>query len=266
MALRLCMIAWVSWLLAGGDGWAADGTNAPAFLPVLPDSSLYFRGRYVFERNCQVCHGALGNGRGEMASQMAPKPRSFRSGIFKYRSTPAGALPTDQDLQRTVRDGIANTSMPTFAGKLSAREIEAVVEYVKVFSTRWKDPANYAPPLQLPEAPGWFADERELAVRARKGAALFTLACASCHGETGDGKGAAAAELRDAWEDPCPPADLRQPVLRVGRRPEDIYRVLVTGIAGTPMPAFNEAVTEEQRWELVAFLEGLKRRDPSASR
>jgi mono/diheme cytochrome c family protein len=38
----------------------------------------------------------------------------------------------------------------------------------------------------------------------------------------------------------------------------DIYRVLVTGLNGTPMPGFLETLTEEQRWELTAFIQELR--------
>jgi mono/diheme cytochrome c family protein len=55
------------------------------------------------------------------------------------------------------------------------------------------------------------------------------------------------------------PSDLRQPSLRSGRTLETVYRVLLTGIEGTPMPSFAEALTEEQRWELVAFIGQLRR-------
>jgi len=61
------------------------------------------------------------------------------------------------------------------------------------------------------------------------------------------------------------PADLRQPTLRSGRTLETVYRVLLTGIEGTPMPSFAEGFTEDQRWELVAFISQL-RRDHAAAR
>ena len=228
---------------------------AESFAP--PDESLYAIGRYVYERNCLVCHGRWGDGDGEMSKGMIPKPRKFSAGIFKYRSTPAGFLPTDDDLTRTIRSGRANTSMPYFT-QLSDREVRSVVEFIKFFSPKWRKPENYSEPVKLSEPPAWLAKEPESAPRVAKGRSTYALACVPCHGEQADGKGPAIAELKDTWGDPALPADLRAPAFRNGRAPTDIFRVLTLGIHGTPMASFAEALTEEQRWELAAFVSTLR--------
>ncbi len=64
--------------------------------------------------------------------------------------------------------------------------------------------------------------------------------------------------LKDLWEQPARPSDLRQPHLRCGDRPEDIYRVLTTGLNGTPMISFEATLTPEQRWDIIAYLFTLK--------
>lgn len=242
---------------------AAD-TNAPPFQPKLPDDSLWPQGRYVYQRNCLVCHGTYGDGRGDMGREFKPPPRNFGRGLFKYRSTPAGALPTDADLERTIRGGLAGTAMPVFSN-LNSREIKSVIEYVKSFSSRWRHATNYAPAMVLPPMPAWFENEAHLKSRVEKGRALFSTACAACHGPDGSGRGATAKDLEDSWGQPATPTDLRQSSLRSGRTLEAVYRVLLTGIDGTPMPSFAETMTEEQRWELVAFIAQL-RRDHAAGR
>jgi mono/diheme cytochrome c family protein len=242
----------------------AAATNAPPFQPKLPDDSLWPQGRYVYQRNCLVCHGAYGDGRGEMGRELKPRPRDFGRGIFKYRSTPAGALPTDADLERIVRGGLAGTAMPIFSN-LSDREIKSVIEYVKSFSSRWRDPKNYAQALLIPPLPAWFRNEAFLKSRVEKGRDLFRAACVACHGMDGSGHGTSANTLEDSWGQPVTPSDLRQPSLRSGRTLETVYRVLLTGIEGTPMPSFAEGFTEDQRWELVAFISQL-RRDHAAAR
>ena len=242
---------WLAILLSFAG--VAPGGAAEGFMP--PDESLYAMGRFVYERNCLVCHGRWGDGDGELAKGMIPKPRKFSAGIFKYRTTPAGALPTDEDLTRTIRGGRANTSMPYFT-QLSDREVRAVVEFIKFFSPRWRKLENYAAPVKLPEPPAWL--DAEAAPRAAQGRATFTLVCTPCHGAQADGKGPAVAGLKDAWGDPAQPADLRSPAFRNGRTPPDIFRVLTLGIHGTPMPSFAEALTAEQRWELAAFISTLR--------
>ena len=71
--------------------------------------------------------------------------------------------------------------------------------------------------------------------------------------------GTPAAALEDAWGDPAPPADLRSPSLKGGPALTDIYRALLTGLDGSPMPSFRETTTEEQRWDLVAFIAEVRR-------
>ena len=51
-----------------------------------------------YRRYCVGCHGDLGDGNGENAVWLDPKPRDFQLAIFKCRSTPTGTLPTDEDL------------------------------------------------------------------------------------------------------------------------------------------------------------------------
>ena len=244
---------------------AAD-TNVPWFQPKLPDDSLWSQGRFVYQRNCLICHGAYGDGQGEMGRELKAQPRHFGRGIFKYHSTPAGMLPTDADLERTIRGGLAGTAMPVFSN-LNDREIKSVIEYVKSFSSRWRHATNYAPALVLPPPPAWFTNEALLKSRVENGGELFSTACVACHGTDGNGRDATAKNLEDSWGQPVTPSDLRQPILRSGRSLETVYRVLLTGIDGTPMPSFAEALTEEQRWELVAFIGQLRRNHaPSSGR
>lgn len=189
-----------------------------------------------------------------MARGMAPKPRRFTAGVFKYRSTPSGFLPTDADLARTIRGGVAGTSMPSFAGLLSQRDVESVIETVKTYSSKWDHAGNHAAAIPMPARPAWLEEDEALKRHAAAAAPLFLAACAPCHGPAGRGNGPAAGTLENDWGEPTPPADLTSPALSCGPGPEDVYRTLVTGLNGTPMPGFLEATTEAQRWDLVAWI------------
>ena len=61
-----------------------------------------------YRRYCVGCHGEIGNGEGENAQWLDPKPRNFTLGIFKCRSTPTGTLPTDTDLYDTIGRGVSH--------------------------------------------------------------------------------------------------------------------------------------------------------------
>lgn len=239
--------------VSGGEGIA----------PVKkPDWSLYYAGEYVYERNCQVCHGRRGDGKGKWAGNIQPKPRSFKHANFKYRSTPFGKLPTDEDLKRTIRGGRSNTAMGMFT-KLSERDLKAVVEYIKFFSPKWRDPEFFAPPVELPPEPEWFANLKQRTEHARQGREIFQVACLQCHGERADGKGPNAATLKDALDRPIKPANLRSPYLRSGKTHRDLIRVLMTGLNGTPMISFAEALTPEQMWNVVAYLDLIRSQEVS---
>lgn len=245
------------WLLVAAiallRGASAEDKRAdnPAYR--RPDFALFYSGRYVYERHCIICHGVSGDGNGEMSVALPVKPRSFAQGFFKYRSTPPGKLPTDADLRRTVTGGINGTAMGMFT-MLTEQELEAVTEYVKFFSRRWRKPENFAPPLTFPDPPAWLRPSADATEHARRGQTLFNSTCAACHGAKGDGAGVAAGQLKDMWGFDVRPGDLREPHLRCGGELRDLYRVLTTGLDGTPMVSFAEVFTPEQRWDIVAFL------------
>jgi mono/diheme cytochrome c family protein len=253
--MRRCAGAFVAVLLGNFAGAMAGTTN---HWMQFPDDSRLLPGQMVYHRFCAPCHGRSGNGRGEMGISVIPLPRDFRSGIFKFRSTPSGYLPTNEDLYRTIRLGLSGTAMPSFE-KMPDRDVRAVAEYIKTFSPRWRKGENFAPAVSIPEVPGWFFEAEELARRAVRGRSLFQTSCAPCHGEQGEGQGSMAAALKDAWNQPILPADLRQTALRSGDQPSDIFRVLSTGLDGTPMPSFAESLTSTQRWEIVAYVQSLQR-------
>lgn len=222
-----------------------------------PDFTLFAEGRDVYERNCVLCHGPRGDGNGELSAGLLPKPRSFREGLFKFRTTPWDKLPADADLRKTIKGGLSGTAMGMFT-QLREDEITSVIEYLKSFSRRWRKPENYAEPVQLPAAPEWLAKGPVPTAHLQEGHRLFESTCAACHGPKADGKGPAAIALKDVWGLAARPSDLRQPHLRCGDAPKDIFRVLETGLNGTPMVSFATVLTPGQRWDIIAYVLSLR--------
>ena len=208
-------------------------------------------GARVYAQRCAVCHGPDGRGNGPAAPSMFPRPRDFTSGKFKYKSTAAGKPPTDDDLLRTVRDGLAASAMPYFAGILSADELNAVVEQVKAFSTAFSRPGQ---PIEIPAAIS--ASPESVA----HGKALFAeQGCATCHGESGRG----GERLDDDTGHAVFARDLTAPwTFRGGSRPQDIWLRLTTGLAPSPMPPYAEALPDADRWDLANFVVSLARAPP----
>ena len=255
--IKQCVAIFLAAVALGGA--AAEAPTAPK-----RDRSLFAEGRQVYQQNCVVCHGHRGDGKGDMGKEVQPQPRDFRTGVFKYRTTPAGKLPTDADLSRTIRGGLSDTAMPMF-NHLTERQIAAVIEYVKSYSSKWRKEENHAAPLEIPAEPQWISDPKALSLAAAKGKALFQAACAPCHGEDGAGQGT-VTELNDDWGNPVPPPDLRKPYIRIGPTARDIHQILITGVNGTPMPSFLETTTEEERWQIIAFILQLRKSAAAARR
>jgi mono/diheme cytochrome c family protein len=72
--------------------------------------------------NCAFCHGPDGRGNGASAPSMTPRPRDLTQGLFKYKSTPERAPPSDDDLIAVVANSLNASGMPYFRGILSEEE------------------------------------------------------------------------------------------------------------------------------------------------
>ncbi len=227
---------------------------APVLPTELPEPDAVRRGQAIYHNQCAVCHGIGGDGNGFLAYGFDVKPRDFRQGWYKFRSTRNGELPTFDDVERTIRQGVPNSTMPAWGQFLSPSEIHDVARYLATFSERFTDAwreSRQPQKLTVPEAPA------DLAVLSGRGAELYkSLSCNSCHGDKGQGNGSSAATLKDNWEIPTTPTDLTYKWLfKNGHAPADVYRTIVGGLAGTPMPATEGAVSDERdRWALVSYV------------
>jgi len=85
------------------------------------------------------------------------------------------------------------------------------------------------------------------------GETLFRENCVTCHGERGDGTGAAADTLNPK------PRDFTAPERLNVCTPLQFYQALTFGVDGTAMASFAEAFTPEQRWNLAFYLMTLRR-------
>lgn len=240
-----------------GFSHAGDGTGGAKF-----DMARYMQGRMVYEKNCIYCHGRRGRGDGPWAEGVEDKPRDFRSGIFKFRSTPVGFLPTDDDLRRTVRTGISGTMMPAFT-KLTEADLDAVILYIKNLSTRWNRPELKSEPQKTPDPPAWMKDGASAPAHAKAGAGLYSQTCSVCHGPLGKGDGPGSKGLKDVWGHRILPADLSTGRFKSGPARTDLYRTISLGLDGTPMVGFKGALKPGQIWDLIAYIESLKAPTPT---
>jgi mono/diheme cytochrome c family protein len=201
----------------------------------------------LYDRYCLACHGAAGDGHGPAAPYNWAIPRSFVTGEYKWRSTPAGQPPLDDDLRATVRYGVPGTSMPPFDAVLSQADIDRLVAIVRAFApapgvTTGSGNATTTVVLNSPPPED-----------ATRGKALFADAgCPACHGDEGKGDGPAMR---------VHPYDFTALPLRRPRATDDAVArrraaalSIATGIAGTAMPGYAGRTSEADIWAIADFV------------
>jgi mono/diheme cytochrome c family protein len=107
-------------------------------------------------------------------------------------------------------------------------------------------------PAPLDAVPADFAGKTNPlgADAAAAGAGVFKTNCESCHGPQGHGDGPAGAAL-----DPAP-KDLAELQMRAGD--DYLFWRINTGKEGTSMVAWKGVLTDEQIWQVIAFVRTLK--------
>jgi cytochrome c oxidase cbb3-type subunit 2 len=222
------------------------------------DSKVVEEGKKVYTKYCVICHGGKGDGKGLVGIIHRVEksglvwyvyPRDFTVGVFKFRTTPTGCLPTDKDLLRTVTNGIPRSGMPSHKD-LSSEERNAVVEYIKTFSKRWVEEEPCETTYD-PKKPDWVGSPSSV----KRGEKIYVeMKCWECHGYEGKGDGPKADKLKDDWGDKILPFDFTTGTLKRGSTPENIYMTYITGLDGTGMPSYEDSIqNEEDRWHLVSY-------------
>ena len=205
-----------------------------------------------YRRYCVPCHGVLGDGNGESAQWVDPRPRDFTLAVFKCRSTPTGTLPTDEDLFDTIARGLDRSVMPPW-NTFTKQERADLVALIKHFSPRWQT-EKPGTPIEIPPEPQVSAE------RIQAGQEVYNrVQCWKCHGVEGRGNGPSASTLQD---------DLGRPILaynfaeggrfKCGSTDQDLYKIFMTGLDGTPMPSFADNIKPDEAWNLVFYLRTLQ--------
>lgn len=130
--------------MLGDVGFAAQAGAAPR--EIKPE--------VIYHNYCSVCHGDRGDGRSRASNSLNPPPKNF---------TKAANLPRDEMIS-AVTNGVPKTAMPSWKTRLSAQEIEAVVDYIQDrFMVLAMD------------------------FRMLRGRSIYEKVCQSCHGDRGQG-------------------------------------------------------------------------------
>jgi cytochrome c oxidase cbb3-type subunit 2 len=136
---------------------------------------------------------------------------------------------------------------------LTKQERVDLVAWVKHFSPRFvtEKPGT---PIQVPPEPEVTAE------RIKAGRAVFDrVQCWKCHGVTGRGNGPSASTLTDDLGAPIKPYNFHDETrFKCGESDEDLYKIFMTGLDGTPMPSWSDNIKPDEAWDLVFYLRSLQ--------
>jgi cytochrome c oxidase cbb3-type subunit 3 len=152
------------------------------------DSEYHEQGRAIYNYRCYFCHGYSGDARTLTTTYVNPKPRDFTN-------TPLEELTRGQMIH-TVTHGKNKTAMHGFSRLLNKKEIESVVDFVRLefmenkkentryhtLENGWGNHQRYA--IAFPFASGEIALDtpwESLTPEQVRGKQLFLTSCITCH-------------------------------------------------------------------------------------
>ena len=217
-------------------------------------------GDAIYREHCAVCHGDKGAGAQWTRFSLNPPPRDF--------TAPASKAELNRErMVASVSHGRPGTAMMSFKKRLTAAQIETVVDYVRgAFmgdGNGASAPAVAAGPshghhgaggsIAAPvaaiqpvdmDAPMPFGLRPDVAA----GRSFFMANCFTCHGRKGDGKGP-----RSRFINP-PPRDFLSADARQRYNRPTLFRAIAIGKPGTVMPAWSKVLDEQQIANVAEFV------------
>lgn len=172
------------------------------------------KGRVIYEKLCDECHGADGRGRGARSGQLGITPADFTDPNIRNQ------VPLSWYFRATT-NGVVGTAMLSWASQLNEQQ-------------RW-DVTLYTWSL---------ASSDESIARGRE---LYAQQCASCHGPGGLGDGPRAGSLE------TPPTPLADPRWLAGRSGDELLQAMSGDVAGLEHD-WSRELTEEERRAIIDYL------------
>lgn len=187
-------------------------------------------GKKLFLTFCSACHGSGGRGDGEASKFLDKKPRDLANQRIMFKKT-------DRELfdfiNQRNKDFHGAQFIPQFRLEFEESQVWDIVAYIRSLGEQ----------------------SRGNAIKGRK---LFTVHCASCHGNDGKGK----TEMGELLE--IEPSDLTDDTTMSELTDRELYIAVAEGglnVHGPAiMPEWADKLTPEQTWDVVAYLRMLHRR------
>lgn len=221
-------------------------------------------GGEIYREHCSVCHGDRGSGAVWARDGLSPRPADFTDPALQARLT-------RDHMIHVVSYGRPETAMAGWKTRLGRGQIEAVVDYVidsfmPAFERARDSSGDTHAHHEHDHAHSH--DDSQAAIRdylrlplpdalrgdAARGGELYRANCATCHGETGDGRGPRAYFINPK------PRNFLHPASRVSYNRPTLYRLISDGRLRSEMPAWSKVMSPQQiadisEYVFTAFIE-----------
>ena len=217
-------LPWIVSLVLGGMLLGGE-------IPSFAESSKHANGKKLYLTYCFTCHGTKGKGEGYAASVQPTKPRNLTDDTYMSSRTRQQLFDAISGGGHSVGKSM---TMPYWRESLTEDQIWSLVAYIRTLHQ--KPPAG----------------------KASNGATVYAMYCWTCHGKQGQGDGPIAKAYAPR------PKNLQDAATMAGRTDYELYDAISLG--GTAvgrsaaMPAWGQALTSQEIWDLVAYLRQLSKR------
>jgi mono/diheme cytochrome c family protein len=209
-------------LLVLSTFWFANGYAAHDGVTSASATAKGASAPVLYLKYCSVCHGEKGDGKSRVQLSLNPSPRDFTS--------PESAIElTRERMIHSVTYGRPGTAMVAHKTKLSQKEIEEIVDYIR---------ANL---MQIPASPEQMAHEK-------RGRAIYKKNCSACHGD----KGSTAIWARNGLNPP--PRDFTTDQAKEELSRERMILSVTYGRPGTAMMPFSSKLAPEEIGSVVDYI------------
>ena len=210
-------------------------------------ATIFEIGKANYTQRCLSCHGCSGNAQGPYARHVVTQPANLHERIATF--------PGDYYHIWRVAGGVPGTAMPAWGLSLNETEVSLVAIYEMSFvlgavrtisgdisDAEGDDFANNV--LNAPLITGTMQD-------FESGKAIFTLYCAQCHGDSGQGDGPASIKSPEGYITP-EPANFTESGGDFPNYGRWVWKVR-EGVETTNMPPWKWVLNDEEIYQVIFY-------------
>jgi cytochrome c oxidase cbb3-type subunit I/II len=206
-------------------------------------------GKANYTQRCLACHGCSGNAQGSYARHVVTQPANLNERIATF--------PGDNYHIWRVTEGVPGTAMPAWGLSLNETEIRMIAAYEMSFV--FGSPRTISGDISDAEGDNFaqtVLDSPPISGTSQQfahGKSLFTLYCAQCHGESGQGNGPASNDAVGGYIVPVP-ANFTESGGDFEHYGRYVWKVK-EGVETTNMPPWKWVLDDSEIYDLIFYVQ-----------